>query len=201
MKYIILLSVIALSSCARDERVIVPQGNNTVIQQIITEAGRLNGVVCAVHDLPNWDGSTSLPQAFVGNPIVGTFVMDNFSVGDTQASSGFPGMPADIRAIVGDEGYALDCSSFLVTDTSGDYTFKLFSDDGSELRINNQLVINNQGLHAPAEVTSAPTRLNRGLNRINVVYYQGPMTQIALQLKQSGPNLPEEVIPASKFAF
>lgn len=156
------------------------------------------GVSCNVHDLKSWDGNTSLPQALVNNPVIGTFTLANFSVGDSQASAGFPGMPADLQAKVGYEGYALDCSGFLNVPTTGTYAFDLFSDDGSYLAIEDQVVIQNQGLHAPQSATGSAA-LYRGPNRINVVYYQGPYSQIALQLKWSGPNTASQVVPASNF--
>ena len=164
----------------------------------------LPGLSCAVHNLPSWDGSTSLPQAFIGNAIVGTFTLPALNIGDSQASAGFPGMPSSIRTLVGDEGYALDCSGYISIPSTGQYTFKLLSDDGSAMWIENQLVISNQGLHAPSSVTSASTLLLRGPNRINVVYYQGPYTQIALELKWSSAAgvdgssaLAEAVVPAA----
>jgi len=157
------------------------------------------GLLCNLHDLKSWDKKTSLPEALANNPIVGTFVLNNLSVPDSQAVNGFPGMPKDLQDLVGIEGYALDCNGYLNIKTSGQHTLKLLSDDGSRLSIEDDyLVIENQGLHAPATV-SKTGNLNRGQNKINVVYYQGPVTQIALELKLSGPNTAEAVIPASAF--
>lgn len=156
------------------------------------------GLSCNLHNLASWSGTTSLPEALAANPAVGSFTLANFSVPDSQASGGFPGMPAYLQALVGYDGYALDCSGYLNVPTSGAYTFKLLSDDGSRLLIEDNVIIENQGLHAPATVTGS-AQLNRGPNRINVVYYQGPYSQIALELKWSGPNTAEQVAPASAF--
>lgn len=157
------------------------------------------GLICDVYDINGWNSSTSLPALFVGSALKGSFTLNNFNVPDSQSSQGFPGMPTELQNKVGLEGYALDCAGYLSVPTSGDYVFKLLSDDGSELRIEDNLIINNQGLHAPQTVTSSATRLNKGPNRINVVYYQGPHTQIALELKWKGPNLTEAVVPTSVF--
>lgn len=156
------------------------------------------GLVCDVHNVPNWNGDVSLPELFVGNTTVGSFSVLQLNVPDSPSNLGFPSMPSTIRTIVGDEGYALDCAGYINVATSGFYKIKLLSDDGSELRINDQLVISNQGLHAP-QTKDATVRLNKGQNRINVVYFQGPHTQIALELKWSGPNLLEQVVPAANF--
>lgn len=157
------------------------------------------GLSCDVHNLPSWDGSTTLPQALVGNPLVGNFTLPNFSVPDSQASLGFPGMPANLQSIVGVEGYILDCAGYINVPTSGVYTFRLLSDDGSILVINNSSVVQNQGLHAPSSVTNTVT-LYKGANHLNIVYYQGPLTQIALQLNWSGPNLADQIVPSSAFS-
>lgn len=156
------------------------------------------GLNCQLHDLKNWNNNTSLPEVLKNNTPVGNFVLANLSVPDSQSSQGFPGMPSNLQSIVGLEGYALDCYAYLNVTTSGEHTFKLLSDDGSALFINGQLVIDNQGLHAPKTVT-AKTILHRGPNKINVVYYQGPHTQIALELKMSGTNTSEQVIPSTLY--
>ena len=159
--------------------------------------GSIPGISCAVYNLPTYSNSTTLPEAFIGNAIVGTFILSAFNIPNSLAVNGFPGMPAAIQTVVGFDGYALDCDGYINITTSGDdYVFQLLSDDGSELRINDVIVISNQGVHAPSSVTSAATHLDRGLNKINIVYFQGPLTQIALQLSMSGPNLANEVVPA-----
>lgn len=162
--------------------------------------GEIPGISCAVHDLPNYNGSTTLPGAFIGNQILGTFVLPAFNIPDSQASLGFPGMPTALQNLVGTDGYALDCDGYINIATSGDnYVFQLLSDDGSELRINDAIVLSNQGQHAPSSTISVQVHLDRGLNKINIVYYQGPLTQIALQLSLAGPNLPNAVVPASAY--
>jgi len=169
-------------------------GNQFLDNQPIIPLSR--GLTAQVHNLPNWDNVT-LPNLFVGNPTLGTFVMQNVNVGDTPASNGFPGMPAALQQQVGYDGYSLDINGYINVPTTGNYVFKMFSDDGAILLINDQVVIADDSLHSPRTATSQAIRLNAGLNRINVIYYQGPQSQIALQLKWSGPNLSEQVIPST----
>jgi hypothetical protein len=157
------------------------------------------GLLCNVHNVGSWSGNTDLPGLLKASPVVGSFVLANLSVGDSLAVNGFPGMPADLRTAVGVEGYALDCSGYLNIKTSGEYTLKLLSDDGVRLNIEDDyLLVQDQGLHAPRTV-SGTKLLNKGPNKFNVVYFQGPVTQIALQLKMSGPNMTETVVPVSDF--
>lgn len=169
-------------------------GNQYLDGNMIVPASR--GLVAAVHNLPNWDNVT-LPNLFIGNPTLGTFITQNLNVGDTQATSGFPGMPSSLQSLVGYDGYSLDINGYLEVPTTGDYTFSMMSDDGAILLIDGVAVITDDSLHAPHTATSGTVRLTKGLNFINVIYYQGPLSQIALQLKWQGPNLPQQVIPSS----
>lgn len=157
------------------------------------------GISCNVHDLKNWNGITDILTTLASNQPVGSFVLPNLKVGDSPSSAGFPGMPSSLQNVVGVEGYALDCSGYLNITTSGLHTFKMLSDDGVRLVIDNQVIINNPSLHAPTTNVSSAVELQRGQRSFNVIYYQGPNTQIALQLKMSGPNTTEAVIPTALF--
>jgi hypothetical protein len=52
------------------------------------------------------------------------------------------------------------------------YTFKLTSDDGSWLYIDDMLVIDNGGIHAIKSVTGAVT-LEKGTHKIMIKYFDG----------------------------
>lgn len=171
-----------------------PSGDQYLDGNLIVPSSR--GLVAQVHNLPAWDNVT-LPNLFIGNPTLGTFVMQNVNVPDTNASIGFPGMPSILQTQVGYDGYSLDINGYVNVPTTGNYTFEMFSDDGAVLLINDQVVISDDSLHAPHTATSVAIRLNAGLNRINILYYQGPLSQIALKLSWTGVNLPKQVIPST----
>lgn len=206
MKHLLVLLLCAVSiSCAKAERTSLQavngrdgvNGANGVNGTNGTNGGGvlLPGVSCNLHDLASWSGTPSLPLILANNPPVGSFVLPNFNVGDSPSANGFPGMPASLQAIVGLEGYALDCNGYLYVPTSGVYTFKLLSDDGVYLSVEDVMIVEHQGIHPPTLDTGYVSLL-RGYNRINVIYFQGPKVQIALQLKWSGPNTAEQVVPA-----
>jgi len=75
----------------------------------------------------------------------------------------------------------------------GQYKFWLISDDGSRLWIDNQEIINNDGVHGEQSV-EGDTTLNKGLHQIKIWYFQGPATEIALQLFVKRPSAEEEEI-------
>jgi len=49
----------------------------------------------------------------------------------------------------------------------------LLADDGAKLYLNNELVIDNDGMHGARAVSGSAT-LTRGVHEIKVEYFQGP---------------------------
>jgi len=105
---------------------------------------------------------------------------------------GFPGISK--RA----EWFAIDYTGKFWIANPGMYNFSLLSDDGAKLYIDDQVVIDNDGLHPPQEKTGA-LELAGGLHRIRVSYFQGPKFQIALVLKIAGPGEELRVFSTDEF--
>jgi len=81
----------------------------------------------------------------------------------------------------------------------GDYYWRLSSDDGSILWIDNKIIIDNDGVHGENSI-DAEMSLNKGLHSVKVWYFQGPATEIALQLFIREPGSEEEeVFDISKY--
>jgi hypothetical protein len=105
---------------------------------------------------------------------------------------GFPGVTKR------NEWFAIDYSGKFWIADPGLYTFSLLSDDGSKLYIDDQLVIDNDGVHAPLEKIGVAD-LAGGLHRMRVSYFQGPKFQIALVLKVAGPRQQLRVFSTDEF--
>ncbi len=90
--------------------------------------------------------------------------------------------------------YALTYDGYIDLPADGIYTFHLWSDDGSRLYINNQLVIDNDGLHGKAEKVG-DLALGKGKHRLGVTFFQAPGDAV-LELWIEGPDLPLTQIPA-----
>jgi PA14 domain len=75
---------------------------------------------------------------------------------------------------------------------AGEHTFRLSSDDGSRLYVDDQLVINNDGVHSEVSL-GAKLKLEPGLHRVRVTYFQGPATEIALQFFVTNPGSSEQI--------
>ncbi|NJK95292.1 MAG: hypothetical protein HC905_10595 [Bacteroidales bacterium] len=87
---------------------------------------------------------------------------------------------------------------FIQVPATGVYTFKLISDDGSQLLINNRMIINHDGPHGP-EPREGQAALEKGLHAIKVKYFEAGGGE-TLQLLIRSENMPEqEVSPEMLF--
>ncbi len=119
--------------------------------------------------------------------------MDQYNVAARNWTSGFPGVSGLF------EWFALRTTTNLVIPTGGSYALKLNSDDGAKLYIDGNLVINNDGLHAPAWVETT-LNLTAGTHTLMLDYFQGPREQIALELFWKVPGSTAYVyVPKSSF--
>jgi membrane-associated protease RseP (regulator of RpoE activity) len=90
------------------------------------------------------------------------------------------------------EDYGLRFTGFIKIKDEGLYTFKLSSDDGSQLSIGNQLLVDNDGLHA---VTSSVglIRLRAGMHPISITFFENSGDQ-KLDVSYEGPNISSQQI-------
>ena len=75
----------------------------------------------------------------------------------------------------------------------GVYNFYTFSDDGSVLRINDELVVDNDGSHSLRR-RDGKVALEAGLHKIEVIYFENYMGEF-LEVGWSGKSIREETIP------
>jgi S1-C subfamily serine protease len=100
----------------------------------------------------------------------------------------------DLSLIPGEIDFvALRFRGFVKLPKDGLYTFYTTSDDGSSLRIGNELVVDNDGNHAAIEVAGM-ARLKAGYHAIEVQFFEGSGHQ-ELRVSFSGPDLPKQQIP------
>ena len=98
-------------------------------------------------------------------------------------------------------GLVLERQLKILIPKAGEYTFYLNSDDGSRLYINGTEVIDHDGTHATSEKSGKIT-LPVGAHKLEVRYFQGPATEIALQLLWDTPfNSSKTIVPKSSFRY
>lgn len=89
--------------------------------------------------------------------------------------------------------YAMKFNGYIKVEEQGAYNFYTTSDDGSQLFIGDQLVVDNDGLHG-AEQQSGIIGLQPGYHEITVDYFE-KKGQNSLEVQYDGPNITKKIIP------
>ena len=147
----------------------------------------LRGLVYHIHH-----NRTVLPDFEKLKPAGPPIYTSSLNLPPQDFRQGFPGVTKR------NEWFAIDYNGKFWIAEPGMYSFSLLSDDGAKLYIDDQVIINNDGVHAPLEKTGA-VELAGGLHRIRVSYFQGPKYQIALVLKVAGPGQEARVFSTDEF--
>jgi hypothetical protein len=163
------LAALCLAALAAGQEPVASFGSLTVIP------GGLRGLV--YHISAN---TLRLPNFRKLKP-VGRIYVSSLNVPPQNFKKGFPGVTKRY------EWFAIDYTGRLWIDKPGVYNFVLTSDDGARLYIDDQLVLDDDGLHPPTEV-SGDVDLSPGIHNLRVPYFQGPRTAVALVLQVAPPG-------------
>jgi len=106
---------------------------------------------------------------------------------------GFPGVQNR------NEWFGIRYKGNFFVDSSDRYKFRLISDDGSRLLINDSLVINNDGLHSP-RARLGDIHLARGYHKVQIDYFQGPARHICLILEIKNSNEEWKVFKTDEYS-
>jgi predicted alpha-1,2-mannosidase len=91
--------------------------------------------------------------------------------------------------------FSFDYEGYINIIAEGQYTFYLASNDGGRFYLDDQMMINNDGLHPEVEVSKS-VKLKAGLHSISVKYFQEGGRN-GLIVSWQGPGIPKQEIPAS----
>jgi chitodextrinase len=114
----------------------------------------------------------------------------------------FSGVVSDITLApkTQEDFYNFKFDGYLNIERDGVYQFRLTSDDGSNLQLNDSLLIANDGIHNVNVVTSPVTILERGPQRITLKYFDHVLFDTLL-LEFKGPDSNGEWIKIPPEAF
>ena len=118
-----------------------------------------------------------------------TWMVANIDVPHTPYERGFPELGVDVL-----EDFAIRLRGQLKIETAGDYTFKIQSDDGGQLYINGELIVDNDGLNS-FTIATGSVMLEAGYHDLEIRYFQGPRTHIGLQWSWQPPGGVEAIVP------
>lgn len=91
------------------------------------------------------------------------------------------------------DNFSFQFTGFIQISSAGDYTFYINSDDGSQLFIDNKLVVDNNGLHGEIE-KSGRINLSSGTHAIKITYFERTGGEV-LEARYSGPGVSKRIIP------
>ncbi len=157
------------------------QNQNPVVMKPNTNTGLFslcadmpkNAIVAQVYPLQV--NTNNLPDFASLTPVGEDICLEQLNISKRAFTEGFP----EVEQLI--EWFGLDINFKVEVPASGTYTFTLSSDDGSLLFIDNNSVINNDGLHEVKE-KSAAVYLTKGSHTVHIKYFQGPRYHIALEL-------------------
>ena len=129
--------------------------------------------------------TSRLPDFGIMSP-VGSIYTKELNISNRSFTTGFPGVTKRF------EWFGIRYTGGFKVQQEGQYKFRLVSDDGSKLWIDNKLVVNNDGVHAHNSKSGAIV-LTSGQHRIQVDYFQGPRTMLGLQLYVTEPGGSEKI--------
>ncbi len=139
------------------------------------------------------EGTRTLPASFEKMPVMGVVYTDRLDVPDRSFTRGFPGVTQRHT------WFALVFEGQFTLDWAGLYAWRLVADDGAKLWVDGVEVIDLDGLHPP-QSKAGSLDLQPGPHHIRVAYFQGPPTQVALQLFVAPPGQKERVFVMGDFA-
>ncbi|MBV9305374.1 MAG: hypothetical protein JOZ45_04505 [Acidobacteriaceae bacterium] len=125
-------------------------------------------------------------------PSIGTVYTNSLAVTPRNFRQGFPGITRRF------EWFAIDYEGRFWIEQSGLYRFRLTSDDGASLYVDEQLIADNDGLHE-SQTRNASLRLSVGIHRIRISYFQGPRFHVALVLEVAPPGQVFRVFNTEEF--
>ena len=99
----------------------------------------------------------------------------------------------DISSQMMNDNFAFRFTGCIQIGASGNYTFYAESDDGSRLYINEQLIVDNDGLHPPVE-RSGVIYLDKGFHSITVTFFERGGGEV-LSVSYEGPGIVRQIIP------
>ncbi|WP_143133490.1 PA14 domain-containing protein [Pseudoduganella namucuonensis] len=125
-------------------------------------------------------GSQSLSEMRRRKPIR-RVCMAQLDIVPRDFREGFPGMGSTV------EWFGLDIRFSVNIPETATYELMLLADDGAMLSIDDENVIDNDGIHAPTPVATK-IKLEKGLRNFRVRYFQGPGPGLALMLAWKKPG-------------
>ncbi len=162
---------------AEHGRVAPPAGSIRAFGSVVPAANTFCG---DVYELP--ETTRDLPQFGSLDPI-GSVYVNALNVPDQEIldKTGIPGVTTRVA------WFGVDYHATFWVAEPGEYTFRLTSDDGARLYVDDVQVLALDGVHA-ADVATGHIALTVGTHLVHVPYFKGPPDRLALVLEVAPPG-------------
>lgn len=186
----VIIIILAITACNNNKPSVAGEANtkNTFGDSIPSSSG----LVGEIFLLP--DTTKTLPDFDTMKALDNKIYVQEVNVPSQSWSKGFPGLRDRF------EWFGIEYNCTFTTNKPGDYTFRLSSDDGSKLFIDDTLLINNDGQHAETS-KSGNIYLDSKVHSARIQYFQGPRYQLALQLFWNMKDSTEQIFPGKNFVL
>jgi outer membrane protein OmpA-like peptidoglycan-associated protein len=138
------------------------------------------------------ENSDALPD-FAALKSEGSIWTSEWNVPPRDFEEGFPGVTSRF------EWFALDYQGSIYVSKAGPYHFRLGSDDGSKLYLDGTLVVDGDGVHGWSQQEGDAT-LAQGDHQFRLSFFQGPRTELGLQLFVTPPGGEEKIFKLQDFS-
>jgi outer membrane protein OmpA-like peptidoglycan-associated protein len=165
-----------------------PQGAFGSIQKMDLS---MEGKIFLLPQKPENERAVTLKD-FDSLPSTGSVFADKWDIPSRSFTEGFPGVTNRF------EWFSITYQGSIYIPATGRYAFRLSSDDGSKLFLDDVLVIDDDGVH-PMTDKSATVTLNQGNHGFRLRYFQNPPVQIGLQLFVKEPGGQEKIFALQDF--
>lgn len=139
------------------------------------------------------DGTDHMPDGIEQQKSEGVIYTDSLNVPERDFTEGFPGVTNRF------EWFGIIYTGRIQIAKPGTYHFHAVSDDGVILWIDGKQVLANDSIHGPDD-SNGDVKLSRGMHDLKLWYFQGPATQIALQLFVTVPGGQEQLFSMKDFS-
>lgn len=152
------------------------------------------GLICkyyevqALNKLPNFSQLTPIRYGVVSN-----FNITNISTSNPSLTD----LITNTDIISGNENFQLNIEGYIKIPSAGTYVFYLKSDDGSKMYLNNQQVIDNDGLHGDIELSYTATYTSSTWVPIKVEFFEktgGQTLNVSWAKTSGGSNFAKQSI-------
>jgi hypothetical protein len=148
----------------------VPPTATRIKSPIVFGNGKAGAFQGLAYVLP--DSTKSIPPTAGLVPFAALYT-DRFDIQPQEFSSGFPG------ALMQNEWFLIRYEGEFRVPGAGQWQFRVISDDGARLYVDDKIVVDNDGVHT-AKTTDGQATLTPGPHWLTLDYFQAAKGQIAL---------------------